>query len=219
MGKTVKTIGAIAAIGTAAYFTGGAALAGFGGASSAGGISGTLFGVGSGSAFGAGTVVGAGSSTVGLIGSGGSFGLGGSLFTLSNAKTLFSGISAISDIAGGFQDRNTALTAAQLEQRRKDLALIQAKQLEANAIENGNRARSSAIAQAGSQGLDVSGRSFLAFAQDQEKEVKDERSTIRVNAESGLTSSNLRIRSLRSQATQSTVSGFVDAGRTLFKFA
>jgi hypothetical protein len=132
-----------------------------------------------------------------------------------NAQTLLTGVSFVSNIAGAASQRNEALLRQQEEQRRIRLARLNALQAEAAALKAQSGARGAAIAKAAAQGQNISGRSFLAFLDDQEREGRSQIDTIRVNAEAGIQTSQIRIRQFGSQASAAVISGFGSAARSL----
>ena len=128
---------------------------------------------------------------------------------------MLTGVSLISNIAVAGSQRNEALLRQQEEQRRIRLAPLNALQTEAAALKTQSGARGAAIAKAAAQGQDISGRSFLAFLDDQEREGRSQIDTIKVNAEAGIQTSQIRIRQFGSQASAAVISGFGSAARSL----
>jgi hypothetical protein len=124
-------------------------------------------------------------------------------------------ISAASSIAGGMAGQQQAQLGIQQEAIRQRKARLQALQLEAQALRQGSQSINTAKAKAAGQNLDTSGRSFMAFVDDQEKEVENTIDVIRVNAENTVKTSQLRMRQLNSQGTGAMISGIGGATRSL----
>tara|TARA_R110000822_G_scaffold113041_12_gene244146 strand:+ start:483 stop:1064 length:582 start_codon:yes stop_codon:yes gene_type:complete len=142
-----------------------------------------------------------------------------SIFTATNAGYAFGALSAVSSLAASNAQANNLKAqgyAEQLRQRQADLAALQK---EAQVLKQGNALKGNAIARAAAQGQDLSGRSFLAFLDDQENELNTTVDTIRVNAEIGSASSDTRLRAFKSAASTARTSGYLSAGRSLLKMA
>ena len=194
MGKAAKVVGAVAVIGFTVWATGGIGAQGWlvNTATMQGGVTaGTLF---------------TGSSATGGL---------SSLFSSKGASMAMAGFSALSNLATGAEQANLAELRVQEEQRRIRLARVQALQTEAQALKSQGQARGAAIAKAAGQGQDIGGRSFLAFVEDQEKENRAQIDTIRVNAEAGIQTSQIRIRQFASQGNAAIIEGVGGAARSL----
>jgi hypothetical protein len=195
MGKAGKTIAVVAAVGFTVWATGGIGAQGWliNTATHAGGLSaGTLF-----------TGAGAGSGIA-------------SLFAGSSPASLaLAGFGAISSLAAANARANDAALRGQEEQRRIRLARLQALQTEAAALKGQGQARGAAIAKAAAQGQDLGGRSFMAFLDDQEREGRSQIDTIKVNAEAGIQTSQIRIRQFAQQGNAAIFEGAGGAARSL----
>jgi hypothetical protein len=215
MGDTVKTIGTLAVIGAAIYFTAGAALAAA--PAVAGGVA--VGGATSAAAMTAGSVMGTyAAGTAGAAATSGLFGAG--IFTKATAGYAFKALSAVAFLESGAAARENAQFMQQQEQIRARKARLQGLQLEAQALKAGSQARGLAIVKAAAQGQDVgSGRSFLAFLQDQDETLDETTGTIQANAAAGVQGSQVRIRQFASTARSATTAGYLGAGRSLLSAA
>ena len=118
---------------------------------------------------------------------------------------ILAGESRVSDI--GLQ--------MQMEERRMRMARVQALQQEAMALKQASGARGAAIAKAVAQNQSITGRSFLAFMDEREEETRQHIDTIRVNAEAGLTTSQMRLSQFGKQKTGARLEAAGGAARSL----
>ena len=194
MGKVMKVALPVAAIAGIGLAKGGFGLAGAG--------------AGLGAAGGPGTALGASG--------GGFFGGLGSLFSSKGASLAMSGLSAVSTVMGGMQQRNDARFNAAMEQSRMEMAELAAKQEEANLRDEKRRATAAAIAQAAAQGwAPKESRSMMAFINAQNEEFDRGITNIRARAAAGTSMSGMRINQYESKARTSQVAGVLGAGRDL----
>jgi hypothetical protein len=218
MGKVAKVALPIAAIGLMIWapwatpaLAGGASVAGTA-AVGGGAVLGGTAAAGGGFVIG-GTATSIAATSAGLFGAGGFLGTG---VSATSVQIGLAGLSAAGSLFGGMAGAQQADLFAQEEARRQRAARLQALQLEAQALKGGNAARNTAMARAAAQGQDTSGRSFMTFMADQEDILESDIDTIKVNAEAGLQTSNIRIRQFNSQRTSSLVGGATGAARSLF---
>lgn len=109
-----------------------------------------------------------------------------------------------------------AFQQSQLEEQ-KALANLQGLQMENTARERARRLKSSSMAMAAAQGIDVSkSRSFLAFLDGNDDALEDELGSIRVNTLSKGRVYGLQATSAGNKASSATMSGFVGAGASVF---
>ncbi len=210
MGKASKYVVPVA-IAAATIYTGGAAAGAWGAGSTAGFTTagGVTFGPGAAASMSAG-----GGATFGSFFSGLS-----AYATPANASLLLSGVSAVSSVMGGLAGAQQSNIAARAEEERARMARLQALQLEAQALKSADFSKSNAIAKAASMKQNLSGRSFLAFVQDQENETEKTISSIQVNAESSIKTSNLRLRQYASEGVGALIGGAGGATRSLLTAA
>jgi hypothetical protein len=126
------------------------------------------------------------------------------------------GASALTNLMAGDVRRDDALLRQQEEARRMRSIRLGALQAEAAALKMGSASRGAAIAKAVAQGQDIrSSRSFLAFLDDQEREVQQQVGSIRVNAEAGIQTAQIRFRQFGKQGTAAMFEGVGSAARSL----
>jgi len=217
MGKAAKTIGTVAAIGATVWATGGFGSGAFGWGGGGWAFNPTF----AGATFKGSLIQG---GTAGLFQGGGlsSFSQMGSVFSggwKKNASLGLSAISAGSSILGGMERSKEAALRAREEERKMRLSRLNSLQKEAAALKLQGTSRGAAIAKAAAQGQDVSGRSFMAFLDDQENQNRQQIDTIRVNAEAGIQTSQLRIRQYGSQGSAAIIGGLGGAARSLLRAA
>jgi hypothetical protein len=205
MGKAAKVIVPVAAIGVGIWATGGI------------GASGWLYNTSTLAASSMGTALPA-PGLLQMAGSGLSSIFSSVSSSISSNKLGYglAGVSAFSSIMAGDERRDDALLRQQEEERRMRSIRLGALQAEAAALKRGSASRGAAIAKAVAQGQDIrSSRSFLAFLDDQEREVQQQVGSIRVNAEAGIQTSQIRFRQFGKQGTAAMFEGVGSAARSL----
>jgi len=204
MGKAAKVIVPVAAVGVGIWATGGI------------GASGWLYNTSTLAASSMGTALPA-PGLLQMAGTGLSSMFSGLSSSISSNKLSWglAGLSAASTIMGTVSERDDLLLQQQEEARRMRLVRLQALQAEATALKQRGAASGAAIAKAAAQGQNISGRSFLAFVEDQKRETRQQIDTIRVNAEAGVQTSQLRIRQFGEQRTAALFGGAGGVARSL----
>jgi hypothetical protein len=206
MGKAAKVIVPVAAIGLGIWATGGIGASGWLYNTST--LSASFIGPST-LAQAPGLLQMAGGGLGSLFSSGFSGGFG------SPASMALSGLSAISNLAAASARSDDARLRQQEEARRMRLIRLQALQTEARALKEQGAAKGAAIAKAVAQHQDISGRSFLAFMEDEEAQYRQQIDTIKVNAEAGIQTSQLRIRQYGLQEEGAIWEGVGGAARSL----
>ena len=129
--------------------------------------------------------------------------------------SLVAGAGFVTNILAGESRVSDIGLQMQMEERRMRMARVQAFQQEAMALKQASGARGAAIAKAVAQNQSITGRSFLAFMDEREEETRQHIDTIRVNAEAGLTTSQMRLSQFGKQKSGARLEAAGGAARSL----